>query len=232
MGTGAAPHWLDKRTLAFVAPYPAPCPPGDPPDPNCKPGESRSQRLAGGGPTQLDVALLDLRSARESRVTRTPDANESDPVWSPDGRHVAFLRQAIRSGAGTSLWTAARDGGSERRLLTGSFLDSPEPSPDGRRAAALVLAGDRAGLWVVGARGGRERRIASGPVRPGRPASSPDGALIAFNSPEGIEVVGPAGSGRRVLVGVSQAQTTFHLAWSPDGRRLAYTIGPIRPRQD
>ncbi|MCG8604101.1 hypothetical protein MJD09_03760 [bacterium] len=39
---------------------------------------------------QLDVYFVDVRSGRISRVTKTP-ANEKSPVWSPDGRKIAFV---------------------------------------------------------------------------------------------------------------------------------------------
>jgi dipeptidyl aminopeptidase/acylaminoacyl peptidase len=49
---------------------------------------------------------------------------DSDPVWSPDGRVIAFMRDASAGGRCSDVWLVRADGTGLRRLTT-----SPEPPP-------------------------------------------------------------------------------------------------------
>ena len=60
---------------------------------------------------------------------------------------------------------------------------------------------------------------------------SPDGSLIAFNSPEGpdqnVYTIHPDGMGLERLTSNSEAgQHTFHPSWSPDGTQILFSHNP------
>src|SRR5690348_4031851 len=77
--------------------------------------------------------------------------NEADPVWSPDGRHIAFEGWTIPNEADASIYTMNPDGTHRRRLARGR---GPQWSPDGRRIAYV-----KDGIYVMNSNGTRQKRL-------------------------------------------------------------------------
>ena len=75
-----------------------------------------------------DVYTLDLSTSAVRRLT-TDSANDGLPIWSPDGRHIAFVSD--RSGS-WALWVMRADGSGQRLLasLPGSVDGKVEFEPD------------------------------------------------------------------------------------------------------
>jgi hypothetical protein len=82
-----------------------------------------------------DIWMIDARTSAEPwRLTATADATEQWPVWSPDGRWLAF---GVTTGTGTSIHVTDADGHLDRTLTAPAGLiltDDPLIgwSPDGR----------------------------------------------------------------------------------------------------
>jgi hypothetical protein len=106
---------------------------------------------------------------------------EPGPVWSPDGRRIAFAR-ALDRGQLPDIWIA--DAGFRRtcRVTFTSGFGEREPSwsPDGRRIA-YVREG---GIWVLDIARGTSFRISEAGVRDADPSWSPRGDGIAFSRGE------------------------------------------------
>jgi Tol biopolymer transport system component/DNA-binding winged helix-turn-helix (wHTH) protein len=119
-----------------------------------------SDRTSSNEPTSIYLLSLDSLSTR--RVTSPSLPGDYNPVFSPDGRTLAFNRG---SQGVTSIYTMPVAGGQERRLITGSqFGWGLAWTSDGRdiifgRASWLAKFG---WLWKVSARGGEPQRLQLG----------------------------------------------------------------------
>ena len=151
---------------------------------------------------------------------------DSSPVWSPDGRTIAFERASAGDcfNRPCEIFVIDVDGGNERNLTSNPLNDeSPTWSPDGQQ-----IAFERdAQIHVMNADGSGQRRLAqSEDERRRNPAWSPDGATIAFERARGrgldveIYVMNVDGSGLRNLTRSEGYDTDP--AWSPDGRIIAF----------
>ena len=119
------------------------------------------------------------------------DTAKEDPVLAPDGHTVAFVETAQYDPPDVWLSTVAVASGRQRRLasvaeplqnLQGSWqIDRIAWSPDSRWLAFSAHDGDgaREAIYRVNADGSGFRRVLD---KAGRPAISPDGKLLAFDS--------------------------------------------------
>ena len=160
--------------------------------------------------------------------------NAFDPVWSPDGSQIAFLRWIRRDSPDIFVVDVATKG--VRRLTrSGRYEWSPVWSPNGKRLA--VARDDNAtsttSIFVMDADGRHLRQVTHPPKRSddGNPDWSPDGSQIAFDraierGPESeviarpVLVVGSDGRGLRRLSHVGEY--SYGPVWSPDGAQVAY----------
>ena len=85
-----------------------------------------------------DLWIVSRNGGEARRLTSTPDV-ESDPVFSPDGRHIAFSRT---TGGNTDVYVVPATGGDPKRLTFHPGADRERGwTPDGKR---VVFASDRA----------------------------------------------------------------------------------------
>jgi hypothetical protein len=195
----------------------------------------------------LAIGVLGLIPAAVPAGSYFPPPGDDTPVWSPDGRSIAFATN--REGHALALVKA--DGSGERRLVEGPF-QAWSTSPnwthvawadsnrlhvsrlDGSDDHVVVAAGwvadfswapdsKRLGftaegaVYTVGADGTDPRRLVDG----GSPAWSPDNASIAFvTTDQDIALISPGGGNARLLVAEPGAQHAPN--WSPDGLQLAF----------
>lgn len=133
-----------------------------------------------------DIAVIRTDGTRYRNLTRTPDANEWGPVWSPDGRRIAYTSD---EGGVPRVYVMDADG-SNPRLLSDGWGEYPAWSPDGTRITFTSSMGGTTpfgdpdyDVFVVDADGTDAVNLTNSPEsNDGYPTWSPDGRWIAFGS--------------------------------------------------
>ena len=109
----------------------------------------------------------------------------ADPQISPDGRTIAYVRQAndvMTDKARPSIWLVDVASGQQRPLVAGAgSYFSPRWSPDGTRLAYVAAEGASPQLYVRWMGSGESARITGLPNSPSALAWSPDGRRIAYS---------------------------------------------------
>lgn len=78
-----------------------------------------------------DIYTVPTAGGRATALTAATGAYQSNPVWSPDSRTIAFASD--RNGGGFDIYTVSALGGTPRRLTYNSAAEIPETfTPDGR----------------------------------------------------------------------------------------------------
>jgi serine/threonine-protein kinase len=133
--------------------------------------------------------------ARDAMVRFTSDPGEDrEPIFTPDGRRIAFASSRGGKGAKNLYWQRA-DGTGDAQRLTESENDQYPASwhPNGKilvfdergaRANWDIWAIDLEGDDASGFRAGKPRPVLSSPFYEGRAAFSPDGEWLAYFSNE------------------------------------------------
>lgn len=162
-------------------------------------------------------------------------AFDGQPAISPDGTVVVFVSE--RSGV-PELWRRPIVEGEESALTSGDGgAVDPDFSPDGRWISYSSLG--RGGIWKVPAKDGNAARLTD---FGSRPAFSPDGARLVFQSQEQVILGGGQWAASRdstlwileVATGALTSLTRIgstpggHGAprWSPDGSTIV-SAGPV-----
>ncbi|MGA2327219.1 MAG: protein kinase, partial [Bryobacteraceae bacterium] len=164
-------------------------------------------------------------------------------AWSPDDRHIAFLRRV--EGDRFAIMLVPPFGGPERKLAEISAsvdaLSCLSWTPDAKWLAfsARNSPGEPHSIWVVSVDTGEQHRLTSPRVSPTAfgdtsPSLSPDGRMLAFSREEKSYVVRPytlslsrdlrpEGEPRRLTDRFYG--TWAGIAWTPDGREIVFGAG-------
>jgi Tol biopolymer transport system component len=175
--------------------------------------------------------------SNQPRTLTSVPQDDTNPVWSPDGSRIAFLRRTSAENLQAIVIPAS--GGSERVIanLPGALPGARKYmtwAPDGQALVAVHrLKGSFAiRLYRFLVSDGTERAVTEGPdaAQDVSPAFSPDGRWLAYLRWENGATyelwVLPQPDGKaRVLVKSPVPITSF--GWKPDSRTIVYGSGPI-----
>jgi serine/threonine protein kinase len=130
------------------------------------------------------LSIVDLASGGEKPFSLATTALDSNVVWSPDGKWLAYTARISDKGAGIHL--IATDGRTQSKLVYTCHSDpclATSWSRDGKMLAlqdAAVAGGDH-GVSIISISDGRQLYFLP---HAGQGEFSPDGKWMAFNSPE------------------------------------------------
>jgi serine/threonine-protein kinase len=179
---------------------------------------------------EISGALSDLwvyDFTRASLTRLTTEGSSNFPVWSRDGKRIAYL--ATRSGSRNLFWKSIDGAAAEERLTTSEKVQIPWSwSPDGTELA-FQEPGMNTGpdIWMLPLAGDRiAHPFLSEPFWEQQARFSPTGAWLAFTSnrsgrPE-IYVQSYPEPSRRWQISTDGAQDPM---WAGNGRELFYRSG-------
>lgn len=140
-----------------------------------------------------DIYTVPADGGSAIRLTSQPDY-ESVPVWSPDGRYIAF---ATDRNGNNDIYIIPSTGGQPRRLTYKSVSEIPEAfTPDGKAvvfsasiqdpvASAMHPSGRMTELYEVSVDGGAPRQILGTPAQ--MMSYLPDGKSFIYQDVKGFE---------------------------------------------
>ena len=179
------------------------------------------------------IYTMNVDGSDQKRITTIKTGDACGPVWSRDGKKIAFYAFALTNPSrNPEIWVMEPDGSNQKRL-TDHGLD-PTWSPDGRQ---IAFASKRDGvfqIYAMNSDGSNVRRLTKHNAEDANPVWAPDGGAIVFISAtgddrRGLFIMGADGSEQHGLAH-SKSQDFCFPSWSPDGKTLVFTalnrVGP------
>jgi hypothetical protein len=175
-----------------------------------------------------DVFVGDPATGRSTRVVSTA-AEESEPLWSPDGTRIAFVRSGP---AGDEIFVIDPDGSDLERVTQHPLRDFSwiDWSPDGRWLSVVADVDLQLALMLLPADGSGEARVLVDNLLVDEPSfRPPDGLEIGFRGTDGqgltaLYVVPASGGPARAITKPARSDNPFHLRfarYAHDGTRIA-----------
>ncbi len=171
-----------------------------------------------------DIFSVPAEHGATRNLTSTQNADEDHPVFSPDGRSIAYTTDA---NGNQQVATRPAEGGPERLLtsFTSGYLYGPVWSPDGK---LLAFSDGAHRLWTVPAAGGAPRQVAQDRLTEIHDqAFSPDSRWLAFSMAFRDHqrrrdlYLFELASGKLTRLGAGDS-TDANPVWSPDGKYLYF----------
>jgi eukaryotic-like serine/threonine-protein kinase len=179
--------------------------------------------IAQGVSDKQDIVLIDPAQPASSRLTFDP-ANDQSPVWSPDGRNVAFISD--RGGGRERIWEKRADGSGPARLLfdASRSVNLQDWSRDGRFLVYTMFGPDgHLDLWLHPIEGGRDAPLLHTGFDENEAQVSPDSQWVTYVSNESgrdevyVESFPTPGTKRQV-----STNGGVQPRWRRDGREIFF----------
>jgi len=172
------------------------------------------KRLVFGKPQGRGLQILTVADGSVADLT---DSGK-DPVWSPDGRWIAFVKEpAFNAYLGEETWIVNPEGRSARKVVDGGY---PNWSGDGKRLIVHVRREPKLVAIEVDHPEPKPQTFYEGAMS-WYPAVSPDEKRIAFGQ-RGALVVVERSTGKVLLTWPVPGSRGLLPAWSPDGKQVGF----------
>lgn len=169
--------------------------------------------------TEKELYLMDADGANMRRLTNSP-GSDWYPSWCPDGTRIAFVSE--RDGD-KEVYVMNADGSGQQNVTLSPGADSqPAWSPKGGQ---IAFRSDREGVSqiLLMAPDGFDLRVIPGlPSSSHEPTWSPSGTQLAVRTRSDIRIMEVDGT---EVARLDPGWSGYgDLAWSPDGRELAFEV--------
>lgn len=174
------------------------------------------------------ITVLSLRDFSMRQLTSPPNQeHDRQPIFSPDGLRVAFLRGSLDENL-ADVFVVGASGGGARQLTSGNSGGTPAWTQDGKEIVFSSPLGGLQNLWRISVSGGTPRLVAGAGEMAFNPVISRRGNLLVYqhvtdnqtiwriNLKDDTHVLGPpvrAFSGRGFI---------RRPEFSPDGKKVVF----------
>lgn len=179
---------------------------------------------------QRNIYALDINRGVSFRLA----ANAADPLWSPDGRLLAY----VSTDRGVDVYVVNADGSGRRNLSQHPARDgTPAWSPDSQRLAFVSSRVGSEEIFIINVDGSGLDNLTEHPATDHYPAWSPDGRQLVFVSwyrggRSQVDVFSMAVDGAdraasleqltHIVFGGFDAALPISPTWLPDGQHFAF----------
>jgi len=176
--------------------------------------------VQGSSPQGTDIWAFDVATQASTRLTT--DGSVLNPVWTPDGQHVMYVKVK----GGSELWRASANGSTppERIVAVDGIALSMSVQPDGQGMVFERRTGGHWSIWYAPlSPGATARPVLDEPFDDYMPTLSPNGRWLAYasNSTGKYEVFVRPYPSTGTATQISEGGGT-EPRWSHDGRRLFF----------
>jgi serine/threonine-protein kinase len=185
--------------------------------------------LAMVGDSRSDIWIYQIEGNTLTRLTFAGD--NVSPVWTPDGKQIAF--SSVRDDQLASVYTKAADGSGEAHLL---FATNRHPdaggalptswTPDGNRLAVQITDQNQANIIIYSPEDDEEIPFLTQPFTESNASFSPDGKWLAYISDESgtfqVYVRPFPGPGGKWQISVNEG---VEPRWTRDGKEILFRTG-------
>jgi Tol biopolymer transport system component len=173
-----------------------------------------------------EIYVINTDGSGLNRLTTNP-GSDMRPAWSPDGSQIVYTSCSDNSQCNIIVMGAD---GSNPHSFSNSNASFPRWSPDGSQIVFTTFQNNVSNLNIMIADGSNAQVIKTNQAHLiYSPVWSPDGSKIAFlnqktiDDPVEVDVIDKDGKNQHSLT-VGYYVNFGGLSWSPDGRKLIFTM--------
>jgi len=194
-------------------------------------GRTLAYEFASGRSGDTDIHTFDLVSGTATQLTF--DSDNDDPIWSPDGKRIAFTKRGATTGEDLYV-KPADNSGAEQALLAVPGGQNPTGWPAADTILVMSTAAGQADLLTYSLSSGKSTPYLQAPWAEGNLQVSPDHKLAVFASSEagGIDIWMrdyPVAQGKWRVSSTTRSNAP---RWSPDGRYVYYWVATVTGQLD
>jgi len=188
----------------------------------------------------IHFAIYTVPTSGGNATQVTPQGPTLNPRWSPDGERIYFRGNGIASVSSEGGEISISPIDADSKISSALQWGGNAVSPDGKKIVFPASKKDnklysKVDIYTIPVEGGEPEQLTISPGQDRFPCWSPDGKLIAFiryseaswneiehNYIMNICIVSAEGGEVRQLTSESHCVQRATIAWSPDGKSIAY----------